>query len=278
MTSPADVTGSADVPGLTDVAVRWAGRAREDAAYRVPDRDDCGGVPALVAALLDADPDRLGPAGAALGLAPVAATGWTVLASDPDGDRPWLLLAVRTGVVPDVLVQVPHPRADLRTEQVGAGLAQRLPGAVLLQAVAHRRAASVPGAPTRDCPADVAHRPDSLFARVADRLVAARGMPQVQLHGFADRPGGPDAVVSGGAAGDGPLVDAVAGALTGAGERVGRRTDPACADLAGTRNVQGRSAARHGTPFVHVELSRALRRDPARRTAAATATAAPFRP
>lgn len=250
---------------LGDVVVRWAGRVREDGPHRSLSGDVSAHVGEIVTALLDADPDRLVTAGDALGLAPVPVPGWTVVASDPAGERSWLLLATRTGVVPDVLVEVPHPRADLRTEEVGWAIARRTTGALLLQAVAHRRAGAAAGAPARDCPADVAHRPDSLFARVADGLVAATGMPQVQLHGFADRADGLDVVVSGGAADEGPLVGAVADGLAAAGERVGRGTDPACAELAGTRNVQGRSAARHGAAFVHLELSRSLRRDPERR-------------
>ncbi len=57
--------------------------------------------------------------------------------------------------------------------------------------------------------------------------------------------------------------------LRRAGERVRGGGDPGCAELSGTRNVQGRLSARLGTPFVHLELSRSLRADPDRRDAVA---------
>ena len=195
-----------------------------------------------------------------------------VLHSDPGTERAWLVVVLRPGVVPSAVVEVPHPNADLDTEAVGLGVWQRCPGTLYLQAGAHRLAGAPPEAWERaDFPADVAARPDTPFARVAARL-AARGRPQIQLHGFADR-AGVDVVLSPGATAGGPLLDAVADRLAATGERVGTGDDPRWTDLLGRRNVQGLAAAGRGTAFVHLELSRSLRRDAARRDAVADALA-----
>ena len=72
---------------------------------------------------------------------------------------------------------MPHPGSDRHTEQLGLALFRALPGAALLIAGAHRRAA--------DGTADVAHQPDSMFHALATHL-ADRGADQLQLHGFDD--------------------------------------------------------------------------------------------
>ncbi|GDY58369.1 hypothetical protein SVIO_089920 [Streptomyces violaceusniger] len=75
-------------------------------------------------------------------------------------------------------VQVPHPVSDADTERLGARVLLDSPGGVLVLAGAHRRAGD-------DDAADAAHRTDSVFDAVCDEL-ARRGLPGVQLHGFAD--------------------------------------------------------------------------------------------
>ncbi|MDD7917743.1 hypothetical protein [Actinomycetospora callitridis] len=236
--------------------------------YRPPDDDEAAALEALAAAL-----GRGETAGvASLGLEATFSGDTLVLASDPTSDRAWLVVVLRPGVVPDVVVEVPHPNADLDTELVGLSLRDRRAGALLLQAGAHRIAGAPPEAVDRiDCPADVSSRADAPFSRVAS-VLTARGLPQIQLHGFADRDG-VDAVLSPGAAGGGPLLDAVEARLRAAGERVGTGEDPRWADLLGRRNVQGLDAAACGAAFVHLELSRSLRRDPGRREAVAAALA-----
>lgn len=260
-------------PTLEDVVRRVTRGVREFGPHRPPSPEETGLVPALVSGLLAGGPSA-GAMAAALGMDEVDVDGWTVLASDPASERSWALIALRAGADPDVLVQVPHTGSDLETEHVGFAVARDDPGAALLLAAAHRRAGRArreDRTPEAEDVADVAHRPDSLYALVADIFVAARGAAQVQVHGFADRADAPDVVVSAGVARHGPLLSAVAAELTGVGERVALGTDPACADLAGRRNVQGRSAARHGAEFVHLELSRSVRREPARRDAVAAA-------
>ncbi|WP_433029813.1 hypothetical protein [Actinomycetospora sp. CA-053990] len=184
--------------------------------YRPPDEDECVAIEALAAALGRGETADV----AALGLEATVSGNTLVLASDPTSERAWLVVVLRPGVVPDVVVEVPHPNADLDTELVGLALRDRRAGALLLQAGAHRIAGAPPEATDRvDCPADVSSRADAPFSRVAS-VLTARGLPQIQLHGFADRDG-VDVVLSPGAAAGGPLLDAVEARLRAAGERVG---------------------------------------------------------
>ncbi|GGK34190.1 hypothetical protein GCM10010124_28490 [Pilimelia terevasa] len=180
---------------------------------------------------------------------------YALTAPDP-ADRRGLpfLLAYGQGR-PAVLVEAPHPRADRHSERIAARLAAATPRSYLLVAGAHRDAA--------DGRADVAHRPESLFHALAARAAAA-GVPQVQVHGYADDSlPGYDAVVSTGATDrlGGPAR--VADALARAGWRVCRAWQRRCGDLEGRTNAQGRAAAAAGAAFVHLELSRGVREDPA---------------
>lgn len=256
---------------LAGLLTRHTAALDRGAPYRPPTPAEIALVPALVAALAAGrHPDG---AGVALGLTAREVDGVRVLCPDQPGGPPWVVLAARPRVVPAVLVEVPHPLSDRFTDVIGGDLLACLSGSILLQAGAHRVASAPPGSRDRhEYPADVAIRADALFSRVADGLVAAHGSVQVQVHGFADRPG-VDAVVSPGAAEPGPLVAAVADRLAAAGLAVRGPHDPDVVDLAGRRNVQGRSAARHGTAFVHVELAASVRDDPVARDAAVVAVA-----
>ncbi|MCD2192375.1 hypothetical protein LQ327_03050 [Actinomycetospora endophytica] len=251
-----------------------------DGPYRPPGADEDAVVEEFVAAVVTActtgPTPALAAAGAAVGFATSRHGARMLLTTDPREPRAWGLVVLPAVVGtrnPDVVVEIPHPHFDLRTEAVGVGILDRIDGALLLQAGAHRHAAAPAWARRRvDFPADVSHRPDSVFARLAAGIVAARGTPQVQVHGCADREGF-DVVASSGAAAPSALLDDVTSGLRAAGERVRGGGDPGCERLSGIRNVQGRLAARLGTPFVHLELSRSLRRDPARREAVARVVA-----
>jgi hypothetical protein len=241
---------------------------RRDGPYRPPRGPEIDAIDALADAVARGDHAAAADAGALLGLVPTREGDRLLLASDTGDERAWL--AVVLGARPDAVVEVPHPNADLATELVGLALAERRPRVLYLQAGAHRIAGAPPEARERvDCPADVSSRADAPFSRVADVLVG-RGLPQVQLHGFADRDG-VDVVLSPGAASEGALLAAVRERLADAGERVGEGDDERWSDLLGRRNVQGRAAARAGTAFVHLELSRSVRRDADRRDAVVAA-------
>ncbi|WP_433800237.1 hypothetical protein [Actinomycetospora sp. CA-084318] len=257
--------------GLVD---RFTASMRSSGPYRAPDEAEQARADELAAAICSGGP--LPSIAAALGFLTTRVDGRDAWVSDPRSDRSWGLVVLPPST-PTLVVEVPHPASDLRTEQIGVGIVERLDGALYLQAGAHRHAGAPAGARRRaDCPADVAHRPDSVFARLVAGLVARGGLPQVQLHGFADRPG-LDAVVSSGAAPGSALLEATVAGLAAGGERVRRGGDVGCEDLSGTRNVQGRLAARHGTVFVHLELSRSVRRSARRRELVAEAVAGAVR-
>ncbi|MFG2862689.1 hypothetical protein [Streptomyces sioyaensis] len=148
--------------------------------------------------------------------------------------------------------QVPHPVSDQHTELLGAELFSRSPGGVLVLAGATRDSG-------RGNSADVAHRQDSVFNAVCAAL-AARRIPGIQVHGFADDSSpGSDVVVSAGPAEAGPRVREAARPLSSAGFTVCRAWDQDCGRLEGTTNVQAGTAAASGVPFLHIENSRSVR-------------------
>lgn len=174
------------------------------------------------------------------------------LAVNPAGERAWGWYLIDLSAPPRLAIEVPHPNSDLRTEEIGLALYQAVPGSVLLVAGTHRRVDDKAG--------DVAHRTDSMFHAVASDL-AERGLPQVQLHGFHDdNLPDTDVVVSPGAGDAGAYVRRVADQVD-EDFRVCRSWREDCGRLEGTTNEQGRDAARQGTPFVHVEISRSVRDD-----------------
>lgn len=246
-----------------------------DAPYRPPLPAERRRVVAAIRAVLDGGPglpesglpeSGPGPHGSDHSDHVDPETGRPYTAIRTDGGR-GMLLVDRTPVPGGLLVEVPHPGSDLRTEVLGLALFRAVPGSVLLVAGAHRRAA--------DGAADVAHRRDSLFHALAVDL-GRRGLIEVQLHGYHDDSlPGHDAVLSPGAGAAGPAARSAADALSDAGLDVCRSWVSRCGQLAGTTNEQGRAAARDDRPFLHVELSRSVREDPGRRAdvIAALATA-----
>lgn len=151
-------------------------------------------------------------------------------------------------------VQVPHPVADRGTEQLGVCVLRGSPGGVLVLAGAHRRAG-------RGNAADVAHRQDTVFHAVCAELVR-RGLPGIQLHGFAAASVPGYDVVASTAVGEvaRPEGQRLADALCEHGFGVCRAWTRAC-PLQGRRNVQGRKAAAQHVPFLHLEFGIGLRTD-----------------
>lgn len=175
------------------------------------------------------------------------------LAVNAADERAWGWYLVDLSAPVRLVIEVPHPNFDLHTEEIGLALYQAVPGSVLAVAGTHRRVDHDAG--------DVAHRTDSMFHAVASDF-AERGLPQVQLHGFHDD-NLPDAdvVVSPGAGDAGDAVRRVAERLDDEDFQVCRSWRQDCGRLEGKTNEQGREAARQGTPFVHLEISRSIRDD-----------------
>lgn len=174
------------------------------------------------------------------------------LAVNAADKRAWGWYLVDLSAPVRLVIEVPHPNSDLHTEEIGLALYQAVPGSVLAVAGTHRR--------VDDDAGDVAHSTDSMFHAVASDF-AERGLPQVQLHGFHDD-NLPDAdvVVSPGAGDAGDAVRRVAERLDD-DFQVCRSWRQDCGRLEGKTNEQGREAARQGTPFVHLEISRSIRDD-----------------
>ena len=184
-----------------------------------------------------------------------------------DGSRPhgWGLYVIAAGASRPLLVEVSHPLHDINTPQVGVVAFQHGHAAGLLVAGTHRYA-------NDDGSSDVAHEDRTMFAAV-NRALVGRRETVLQPHGFDDAGpskdsggiGDSDVVVSAGTAPPPPAVDAVTAALRGEGFAVCEYDGDRCADLGGTRNVQGECCRQVGATFVHLELDRAVRDDPTRR-------------
>ncbi len=231
-----------------------AAPGRESSAYRAPSRDDARDVANYVETLLRAD-----------GAPPPPPAGWRlteldgVLVVAPVGrarDRGWGTYAVRPGGRP-LDVQVPHPRSDRRTEEMGLALFQATQARLLMVAGAHRTAGGGD--------ADVAHRSDTVFAAVSSDVVDEDTVV-VQLHGFApDQHDAPsDVIVSSGTREGSRLVRRIIRALDDAALDACVYGD-GCDVLGGTRNVQAEAAREAGAQFLHVEVSARVRDDDDRR-------------
>ncbi|MFF2410145.1 hypothetical protein [Streptomyces sp. NPDC058092] len=181
--------------------------------------------------------------------------------------RGWGRVYVDLGTAVRWSVQVPHPVADARSEQLGIGVLRARPGGVLVLAGAHRNA----GEGDR---ADVAHRSDTVFDVVCDELVARR-LPGLQVHGFADATEPDYDVIASTGKGDQGRTAArrTAAALRQKGFDVCQAWSRRCA-LEGRSNEQGRRAAADGVPFLHMEFSRSVRDDENRMRQAVAALAA----
>ena len=245
--------------GLDEAITRLAGAASAGQAYRPPTSRERDAALAAVDDLVGGDVtpglaarfDELG-FDTGVDVDPASGRRYRLAVSRTGTARAWGAVAVDADGGRRVLIEVPHLRSDLYTEDLGLALFRAVPGASLLVAGAHRRAGRGR--------ADVAHHADSLVHAIAGRL-GDRGRPEVQLHGFDDA-GLPDvdAVISPGAGPVNPLAEDIARALGDAGFTVRTAWNgDDCGSLEGRTNVQGRAAAAAKRPFVHVELSPRLR-------------------
>jgi hypothetical protein len=261
-------------PDLEEHVAGFAARLRPGGPYRDPGPAERRLATAAMGHLLGTAgaPDAATPALARLGFSHTdevdAATGrgYSMYADGAAGDRCWgIVLVDRSGPV-RLVVEVPHPNSDLRTERMGVRLFRLCPGAVLLVAGAHRKAGA--GA------ADVAHNDRSLFSALAAEA-ADRRLPQVQLHGYADRSlPGLDAVVSTGTRTATPAAVRVAGRLRQAGLTTCQSWQNSRGRLEGIGNVQAQFAERAGTVFIHLEFNWRIRCEDRLRSAAVHAIAA----
>jgi hypothetical protein len=249
-----------------------AGPGRNSADYRPPRAPVSEALAEIVTAQLTGDdappaPDGVGVREAVDGAGRPARI---VVETVSDGRTTGLgLYAVRagTGVPPGIVVEVPHPRADLGTEDLGVELFSALEASALLVAGAHRTAG--------DGAADVAHQPASAFA-VVDRAVVGSGTVVLQVHGFdeAGHDSSADVVLSSGDRTASAVVQRLDRELQDAGFDTCVYDGENCAALAATRNVQAAHAREVGASFAHLELARSLREPGADRDALVAAVVA----
>ena len=248
-------TESVSPDDLPSAVTRFAAAQHQDGQrYAVPPRAAREALSEAVVALGDGDRGGAESRAQPHGYRVVDGPDGTVLLQPrrvPD-ERGWGLVAVRPGGE-ELVVEVPHPRSDRDTDDLGARLAVAARARYLVVAGAHRDLAG--GA------ADPSAREDSLLHAVHVAL-AQRGVPAVQVHGYADDSlPSADAVVSPGSAEPGALWRVVVDAVSGLDLRVCPAEGQDCGQLEGRTNVQGRASAGAGVGFVHIELARRVRQE-----------------
>ncbi|MFD7444675.1 hypothetical protein [Streptomyces sp. NPDC059909] len=268
--------GATEAVDLERRIAEYTSRFGEDSGYRRPPRDARRAVAQGVGLLLDGRRDQaqeqLSDVDFEIRTVTDSATGrrYAEIADrteDAPSPRGWGRVYVDLDTPARWSVQVPHPVADQHTERLGVSVLRGSRGGVMVIAGAHRRAG-------REDVADVAHRTDSVFDAVCDEL-AERGLPGVQLHGFADESAPDHDVIA--STGNGELARpegrALADALRTRDFDVCRAWARSC-PLEGKTNVQGRKAAEEGVPFLHIEFSNAVRTSRAQAARAAEAVGA----
>ncbi len=181
--------------------------------------------------------------------------------------RRWGVYIIDLSAPLGLCVAVPHPRSDERCELLALRLWRAVPGSMLAMASVHRNAAHGH--------ADHAHNSESVFHRLWAGVLGPRGVPQVQIHGFANSTASEEVAVS---VGVGPLTATavrVADAIAATGLITTRNWDgTADIDLSATKNVQGIAAEAGGWVWVHIEHRKSVRDDEAKWHPAIDAVAA----
>ncbi|SDI73007.1 hypothetical protein SAMN05192558_11795 [Actinokineospora alba] len=252
ITSP-DPEPTGPDPDLAEVVREHTDGLRPDARYRPPDDAERHAfVRGLRALGVGQDAEALRALGFSVDVGTDRATGRRfALAVNAAGERAWGLYLIDLSEPSRLLVEVPHPNYDLRTEVVGLALWRAVPGSLLAVSGTHRKAANGAG--------DVAHRADSMFHALATDF-AERGVAQVQLHGFDDASlPGEEVVLSVGTDSPGPAAQRAADRMSDAGLAVCLPWRTTCGRLEGTRNKQGIAAAGADSLFLHVEMNRSVR-------------------
>ncbi|MFZ0157969.1 MAG: hypothetical protein WAL50_02975 [Kineosporiaceae bacterium] len=184
-----------------------------------------------------------------------------LMAVSPTGTaREWGLYLLDASVPVTVCIAVPHTRADEQCHELALRLWRAIPGALLMMATVHRD--TTWAGQVKGTVADQAYNTESLFHHAWTDVFGPPGIPQVQIHGFADRRTGVQAVVSTGSARLTLPAIRIAEQLTRRGLVTTRSWDSSATELLATGNEQGRAAGVHGWAWVQVELNASVRTDP----------------
>jgi len=191
-----------------------------------------------------------------------------LLAEEPAQKRGAGVLVLRSGEAQPWVLEVPHSFFDEGTLEIGLNaFVWRRARALLINTVHRYRAlATAPADDATDTddddssPSDVAHAEASFFLTAHNACVDALGdVGVVQLHGFSDASAAKaDLVLSpaGSRADPVPVAQALERAL---GIRVAIYPTQ-IHKLGGTHNVQAHYSIAVGRPFLHVEMSKSLRK------------------
>jgi len=187
---------------------------------------------------------------------PVTGRRYALAVSQTSGEQVWGLYLVDLSAPPGLCIAVPHPKFDADCEQLALRLWRSVPGSILALAAVHRKAAGGTADPARNL--------ESVFHHLWTTIVGPRGIPQVQIHGFADTTAAEQVVVSTGAGPRSPTAVRIADEIAATGLIVTRNWDgTADRDLRAVTNSQGIAAAASGWVWVHLEHNRTVRTEPA---------------
>jgi hypothetical protein len=183
---------------------------------------------------------------------PATGRRYGLAVAGPTTPRAWGVYLVDLTGPFELCIAVPHPKSDARCEQLALRLWRAGPAAMLAMSAVHRDAAKGT--------ADHAQNTESVFHHLWTEVVGPRGVPQVQIHGFADSTASEQVVVSTGAGPRTPAAVRIADEIAATGLTTTRSWDgTADVDLRAVGNEQGKAADPSGWVWVHVELSRAVR-------------------
>jgi len=181
---------------------------------------------------------------------------------NPDGSWPhaWGMYIFSPRESSDTTVEVTHPVADWNTEDIGVETFRKANAEDLFIAGAHRYANS-------DGSADVAHADASVFEDVHEAAIES-STKVFQPHGFSQtsHPDCGEVVVSAGKSPPTELAQKVYDDLRSAGFNAILYDGDSCPELGATTNIQGVFARTIGANFLHVESSKPIRDDDARRS------------
>jgi len=185
-------------------------------------------------------------------LDPATGRRYAMAVSETATARAWGVYLVDLSEPLGLCVAVPHPKSDAICEQLALRLWRAVPGSMLAMAAVHRNASSGT--------ADHSRNTASVFHHLWTTVLGPRGVPQVQIHGFADATATEQTVVSTGA---GPATLAavrIADEIAATGLVTTRGWDgTADPDLRALTNEQGIAADANSWVWVHVEYNRTVR-------------------
>ncbi len=185
-------------------------------------------------------------------LDPETGRRYAMAVSETTTPRAWGLYLVDLSNPLRLCIAVPHPKFDANCEQLALRLWRATPGSMVAMAAVHRRAASQT--------ADHAQNIDSVFHHLWTTVIGPQGVPQVQIHGFANSSATEQVVVSTGAGPVTPVAVRIADGIAATGLHTTRNWDhTANPNLDATTNEQGIAADTNRWIWVHVELNRTVR-------------------